>query len=109
MAEQIEEIVKRGRWFFDKTVPAEVRIVRRNFTDPPGPDDELPEGCIGDVPPPYGPDGFYYCAIYEMTGRDGMTTRSGTGLHSGVDAVIREVETTLNGKVTWDEPEGPAG
>jgi hypothetical protein len=45
MAEQIEEIVKRGRWFYDQTVPAEVHVIRRNFVDPPHPgDEELPEG-----------------------------------------------------------------
>jgi hypothetical protein len=54
MAEQIEEVVKRGRWFYDETIPAEVRIVRRNFVDPPDSDEELPEGCIGDAPPPTG-------------------------------------------------------
>jgi hypothetical protein len=105
MTERIEEVVKRGRWLFDETVPAEVRIIRRNFADPPDPDEELPDGWTGDVPPAYGPDGFYYNAVYEMTGRDGMASRSGTDLYSGIDAVIREVETTLNGKVVWDEPE----
>jgi hypothetical protein len=105
MAEQIEEVVKRGRWFFDGTIPAEVRIIRWNFVEPLDPDEELPDGWTGDVPPPYGPDGFYYGAVYEMTGRDGMTTRSGTDLYSGVDAVIRNVEETLNGKVTWDDAE----
>ena len=103
MAERIEEVAKRGRWFFDETVPAEVRIIRRNFVDPPPPDEELPDGWIGDAPPPFGPDGFYYSAVFEMTGRDGMTTRSGTDLYNSVEAVIRSVETTLNGKVIWDE------
>jgi hypothetical protein len=102
MAEQIREVVKRGRWFYDETVPAEVRIIRQNFADPPHPGDEdVPEG--EDVPPPYGPDGFCYYAVFEMTGRGGMTTRSGTGHYSSIDEVIRRVERTLNGKVTWDE------
>jgi hypothetical protein len=105
MAERIEEVVKHGRWFFDETVPAEVRIIRRNFAEPLDPDEELPDGYIGDAPPPYGPDGFYYTAVYEMTGRGGMTTYSGTGLYSDIDAVIRDVERTLNGKVIWNEPE----
>jgi hypothetical protein len=102
MAEHIEEIVKRGRWFYDETVPAEVFVVRRNFVDPPHPgDEELPEG--EDVPPPFGPDDFYYYAVFEMTGRAGMTTRSATGHYSSIDEVIRRVESTLNSKVTWDE------
>jgi len=102
MAEQITEVVKRGRWLYDETVPAEVRIIRKNFADPPHPgDEELPEG--EDVPPPYGPDGFYYYAVFEMTGRGGMTTRSGTDHYRSIDEVIQRVERTLNGKVTWDE------
>ena len=102
MVEQIEEVVKRGRWLYDETVPAEVRIIRRNCVDPPHPgDEELPEG--EDAPPSYGPDGFYYYAVFEMTGRGGMTTRSGTNHYSSIDEVIRRVERTLNGKVTWDE------
>jgi hypothetical protein len=102
MAEQISEVVKRARWFYDETVPAEVRIIRQNFADPPCPGDEdLPEG--EDVPPPYGPDGFYSYAVFEMTGRGGMTTRSGTDHYSSIDEVIRRVERILNGKVTWDE------
>jgi hypothetical protein len=53
MAEQIKEIIKHGRWFYDETVPAEVYVIRRNFVDPPHPaDEELPEG--EDVPPPFG-------------------------------------------------------
>jgi hypothetical protein len=62
MAERIEEVVKHGRWFFDETVPAEVRIIRRNFVEPPDPGEELPYGWTGDAPPPYGPDGFYNAA-----------------------------------------------
>lgn len=38
-----------------------------------------------------------------MTGRAGMTTRSGTRHYSSIEEVIRRVESTLNGKVTWDE------
>ena len=102
MAEQIEQVVKRGRWLYDETVPAEVYVIRRNFVDPPHPaDDELPEG--EDVPPPYGPDGFIYSAVFEMTGREGMTTRSGTNNYSSLDEVIQCVESVLNGKVVWDE------
>jgi hypothetical protein len=102
MAEQIEEIVKRGRWFYDDTVPAEVYVIRRNFVDPPhAEDEELPEG--EDVPPPFGPDGFYYYAVFEMTGRGGMTTRSGTGHYSSINEVLLRVERTLNGKVIWHE------
>jgi hypothetical protein len=44
-----------------------------------------------------------YYAVFEMTGRAGMTTRSATGHYSSIDEVIRPVESTLNGKVTWDE------
>jgi len=62
MSEPIEEVVKRGRWFYDETVPAEVRIVRRNSVDPPHPEGAgLPEG--DDASPPYGSDGFYYYAL----------------------------------------------
>jgi hypothetical protein len=86
MAEQIEEIVKRGRWFFDKTAPAEVRIVRRNFTYPPGPDDELPEGCIGDVPPPYGPDAInhrYRRAVFLATYSSNQSSSRTSGAEIG--------------------------
>jgi hypothetical protein len=44
--------VKRGRRFYDETVPAEARIIRQNFADPPHPgDEELPEG--EDMPPEF--------------------------------------------------------
>jgi len=77
-------------------------VIRRNFVDPPHPaDDELPEG--EDVPPPFVPDGFIYSAVFEMTGREGMTTRSGTNNYSSLDEVIQCVESVLNGRVIWDE------
>jgi hypothetical protein len=101
MSEPIEEVVKRGRWFYDETVPAEVMIVRRNFVDPPHPEDGgLPEG--DDAPPPYGSDGFYYYALFEMVGREGRVSRSGTGHFSTLEEAVRRVETVLNGKVTWN-------
>jgi hypothetical protein len=86
-------------------VPAFVEDKLRSdpcLADPPHPgDEELPEG--DDVPPRCGPDGFYYYAVFEMTGRGGMTTRSGTDHYSSIDEVIRRVERTLNGKVIWEE------
>ena len=105
MDEQIEEVVKRGRWLYDQTVPAEVRIIRRNFVDPPHPEDaDLPEG--EDAPPPYDADGFYYYAVYELIGREGMVSRSSMGLFSSVDEAVRCVEATLNAQVTWNGEEG---
>src|ERR1700741_868316 len=103
MAEPIREVVKHGEWFYDETIPAEVHCIRQMFADPLDPADELPEG-VEDVPPPYGPDGFYYYGVFEMTGRGGMTTRSGTGHYSSIGEVIQCVETILNGKVIWDKP-----
>ena len=46
MAEQIEQVVKRGRWLYDETVPAEVYVVRRNFVDPHPEDDEAMPSII---------------------------------------------------------------
>jgi hypothetical protein len=107
-AEPIEtEVVKRGRWFYDETVPAEVRIVRSKFVVPdpkfvdPRPD-EPPEGRE-DAPSPHRSYRFFYSAVFELIMRDGMPSRGGTDLYSSLEEVIRVVERRLNGKVIWDE------
>src|SRR5580704_3148213 len=97
MSEPIEEVVKRGRWFYEETCSAEVMIVRRKFVDPPQPEDAgLPEG--DDAPPPYDSDGFYYYALFEMVGREGRVSRSGTGHFSTLEEAVRRAETVLNGR-----------
>jgi hypothetical protein len=42
MSERVFQIVRRGSWLYDHTVPAEVQIVRRNYFDGPKIVDEEP-------------------------------------------------------------------
>jgi hypothetical protein len=56
MVERVRQIVKRGTWLYDGTVPCEVRVIKTNYFEHPGPDDEEKDESY----PPRDADGNFY-------------------------------------------------
>ena len=97
MTSRIFQIVRRGAWMYDGTVPAEVQIVRRNYFDGPA--------IVGEEPasgyPPRDAEGCFYAIDYYLeNGQKGVCGE----VFGSLEAAVAEAERTLRPPITWHQP-----
>ena len=97
MGQRIREIVKRGKWLYDDSIPCEVWIVKKNyFEGPPVPEeDRVPDY------PPTDADGNFYLVEYIMNG----SRRSVSNCFGSKDEAVLEANVKLKGRIRWDDSE----
>lgn len=94
MAQNVKEIVRRGRWMYDGTVPTEVCIVRQNyFEGPPIVDEEPTPGY-----PPRDENGMFYYVAYKQRG----SVRSVSNLCGSAEEAAALAERTVQDPIVWD-------
>ena len=96
MTDRIFQIVRRGSWLYDGTVPAEVQIVRRNYFDGPTIIDEEP---LPGYPPRDAEGCFYAIDYYLENGQKGVGEVFGS-----LEAAVTGAERTLRRPITWQRP-----
>ena len=93
MSERVKRVVRHGRWLYDADVLYDVWILKQNYVDDPGADEE--ERAYN----PFNDDGFLFFAAY---GRDDKWTGISNTFRTEAEAVAQAERTILDG-INWDE------
>ena len=94
MSERVFQIVRRGSWLYDHTVPAEVQIVRRNYFDGPKIVDEEPTPGY----PPTDAEGCFYAIDYYLSnGQKGVCGE----VFASLEDAAKRAEETLQSPIPW--------
>lgn len=95
--EESRQIVKRGEWLYDGTVPCEVRIIKANFLEHHFKSDGNPPDPNY---PPRDKRGNFYLVEYEIK-RGGDSSVS--NYFASLEEAVNEATTKLNGAIHGSE------
>jgi hypothetical protein len=93
MTERVKDIVRKGRWLYDGTVPSEVWIIRQNYFEGPTITEEESDT---NYPRRDGDGMFYYAAFAQQS-----TVKSVSNLFGSAEEAVQEADHIVHG-ITWD-------